>query len=100
MNALRTNILLLVFACLASSAWAASWSAIDFPGATNTYPWGVSPGGDVVGSYDVSGDPVIHGFLLRSGVFATIDYPGASATYARGMNTAGTICGYYFDGAD
>jgi hypothetical protein len=69
--------------------------AFDFPGATLTQAWDMSPQGAVVGNYtDGRGG---HGFLLENGQFSSIEVEGASATAARGISPRGDIVGWYRD---
>ena len=42
---------------------------------------------------------VVHGFLLRNGVFSTIDFPEPRLTDPTGINPGGTIVGVYNDAA-
>ncbi len=73
-------------------------TSFDIPGATFTAAFGISPGGDLVGTYcDTS---ICHAYLLRggiSGVLTTIDVPGAVETDAFGINSVGQIVGTYCD---
>src|SRR5215471_12461952 len=69
------------------------YTAIDFPGASQTLAWGINKGGDIVGAYTIAG--VSHGFKLTGSQFVTIDYPGAKSTDARGINNRGDISGIY-----
>jgi uncharacterized membrane protein len=64
----------------------------DFPHASATNPGSINARGDIVGNYhDTNG--VVHGFLLRQGVFFTIDFPNAQFTSARAINARGDIVG-------
>lgn len=65
---------------------------IDFPSASATNPGGINARGDIVGNYHDASD-VVHGFLLRQGVFSTIDFPNASFTSARAINARGDVVG-------
>jgi len=66
--------------------------SFDFPHASATNPGGINARGDIVGNYhDANG--VVHGFLLRQGVFSTIDFPNAQFTSARAINARGDIVG-------
>jgi uncharacterized membrane protein len=95
MQALRKTLpLLTLLVLLVSSAQAATWTAINVPGAAETQAAGINGAGDIVGFYTDSGH-VTHGFLLRSGNFTTLDVPGATQTVARGINDSGLIAGYY-----
>jgi uncharacterized membrane protein len=77
-------------------AWGQTYSKIDFPGASSTFPTGINNGGDIVGTYnDKRG--VCHGFLLSGGVFTSFDDPSGTSTRAMGINDSGQIVGSYFD---
>jgi uncharacterized membrane protein len=66
--------------------------AFDFPKASATNPGSINARGDIVGNYhDANG--VVHGFLLRQGVFSAIDFPNAQFTSARAINARGDIVG-------
>jgi uncharacterized membrane protein len=66
--------------------------SFDFPHASATNPGSINARGDIVGNYhDANG--VVHGFLLRQGVFSTIDFPDAQFTAARAINARGDIVG-------
>jgi len=68
----------------------------DFPHASATNPGSINARGDIVGNYhDTNG--VVHGFLLRQGVFFTIDFPNAQFTAARAINARGDIVGRVVD---
>jgi uncharacterized membrane protein len=70
------------------------FTSIDFPGAVLTNAQGITPGGDIVGTYiDTSGKQ--HGFLSSNGNFTSIDFPGATVTVARGIAPDGDIVGSY-----
>ena len=81
-----------------SRAYQTSFTPIDFPGASLTEAFGISPEGAIAGSYgNATG---VHGFLLSKGAFTTIpDFPGASTTGAEGINAEGNIVGFYSNGA-
>ncbi|MGE5236781.1 MAG: hypothetical protein ACM3O7_10565 [Acidobacteriota bacterium] len=78
-------------------ASAASFTTIDFPGATNTYPGAISSQGDIVGGYPVPGRT--HGFLLVGGTFTTVDSPGSTSTFLSGISPTGQMVGEYCDGS-
>lgn len=73
-------------------------TSFDIPDATFTAAYGISPGGDLVGTYcDTS---ICHAYLLRGGIngaLTTIDVPGAVETDAFGINSVGQIVGAYCD---
>jgi hypothetical protein len=75
-----------------------AYTAIDFPGSTQTLAWAINKPGDIVGSYTIAG--VTHAFKLTGGQFTTIDYPGATSTDARGINNRGDISGIYQDASN
>jgi uncharacterized membrane protein len=86
----------------------------DFPFATTTWGWDMSPSGEVVGQY-TDANKATHGYLLIPPVydstfgftpppgtptsyrFISVDYPGAKTTYAYGINASGYIIGAYVD---
>jgi uncharacterized membrane protein len=80
----------------------ATYSTIDFPGATWTMPTGIARtagGTKIVGTYlDSHGND--HGFLLSGGHYQTVDFPvPASTPYPStepmGINSRGQIVGVY-----
>src|SRR5215831_16166775 len=68
-------------------AAAFTFTTIDPPGSTFTFPFGINPEGDIVGNYVAGGHN--HGFLLHDGTYTTIDFPGATATLARRIDPQG-----------
>ena len=82
------------------SAWAQTYTTIDFPGAILTeLAGGPNPQGTSVGSYqDTSG--VFHGFSLSSnGLFTSFD-PGSTFTVANYITPEGMIVGQYNDSSN
>ena len=71
-----------------------SFRAIEPPGALSSTAIGVTPGGDILGSY-TSMDNVSHSFLLSGGTYSSIDYPQASATIVNGIGARGEVAGSY-----
>jgi len=69
---------------------------IEYPGATVTTGWGISDGGDVVGTAFTDNFLTAHGYLFRYGLFSTIDVPNAQATWPTGVIDPRTIVGTYF----
>lgn len=70
------------------------YTQFDYPGATFTQAWDVSPSGTVVGYFE----PVTsHGFSLDDGRFTQIDVPGATWTRIFGINPQEDIVGSYAD---
>jgi uncharacterized membrane protein len=96
---MRHAIKLTVFCLILSSLLFATdyrFVKIDFPDAASTIASGINARGDIVGRYDdVNG--VVHGFLLRKGIFSSIDFPNASFTSARAINARGDIAGRIHD---
>ncbi len=75
MNTLRVVCLLCVNMALSQSAGAAwTWTRLDFPGATNTYAYGIS-GDTIVGTY-VTPD-AMHGFIYDGSTWVTVTHPQA-----------------------
>jgi probable HAF family extracellular repeat protein len=73
------------------------YSQFDYPGATFTQAWDVSPSRTVVGYFN----PVAsHGFTLDSGGFTQIDYPGANWTRLFGINPQEDVVGMYADASN
>jgi len=70
----------------------ATFTTIDFPGASSTIAVGVNPRGEIVGAYD-DADGVRHGFLLSGDQFTSFDFPGASFTVKAGA--AGSVISYH-----
>src|SRR5262249_61607269 len=87
--------LVLSLLCTTSALTAATFTTIDFPGATATFVAGINTQGDMVGYYyDSAGGE--HGFLLTNGTFSTIDVPGSKITMLSGINDSGQIVGSYY----
>lgn len=63
-------------------------TVFDYPGSPETTALAINNQGDIVGDYvDASG--IIHGFVLRDGLFTSLDVPGARYTVANGINDLG-----------
>ena len=86
-----------VLASTTSPVLAATFTAINVPGATSTQAFGINERSQIVGFY-FDGVGELHGFLLDRGTFTTIDAPGATSTEALGINAGGQIVGRYFAG--
>jgi len=72
----------------------ARFITIDYPGAVDTFVFGINPAGDIVGGYtDTLGHK--HGFALRNGNFISFDWPGSTWTEGWGINPQGDIVGQY-----
>jgi probable HAF family extracellular repeat protein len=78
-----------------------TFSTVDYPGTTGTYPYGINDSGQIIGAYsDSAGDS--HAFELIDGSYATLVVPfaGAVETEAYGINNAGDIVGCWALSAD
>ena len=72
------------------------YQTIAFPGASQTYAYGINDNAIVVGFYlRCAPSCADHGFALMKGKYLSFDYPGAMETYAYGINNAGKIVGSY-----
>jgi len=72
-----------------------SFSSLNYPGAQETFAYGINDSGQVVGWYE-DGTGREHAFLYSSGTFTSFNYPGAT-TYAYGLNDMGDIVGSFQD---
>jgi probable HAF family extracellular repeat protein len=70
------------------------YTQFDYPGATFTQAWDVSPNGKVVGYFNAVDS---HGFTLDAGEFTQIDVPGAAWTRIFGINPQEDLVGTYAD---
>lgn len=73
------------------------YTQFDFPGATFTEAWDVSPNGKVVGYFNQVDS---HGFALDADGLTQIDVPGARWTRIFGINPQGDMVGSYADAAN
>jgi uncharacterized membrane protein len=77
------------------------FTVIDFPGARGTIARGISPDGEIVGTYSLPGDSSVlgsRGFLLtKEGEFGNVHYPGHTWEVAQRILPDGTILGCYHD---
>lgn len=72
-------------------------SPVNYPGALETFPVGVSNGGEIAGAYendDVSPLGDSQGFIDSGGTYSTIDVAGATNTAVQGISGNGQIVGY------
>jgi probable HAF family extracellular repeat protein len=76
------------------------YTVVDPPGSTFSSAAGINDAGQVVG-YFTDGSNKYHGFVYRSGTYATLDPPGAtgSFTLANGINSSGQVVGEFSDAA-
>ena len=81
----------------------AAFDEFDYPGSTNTQPFGVNNNDEIVGS-EVDAKGQSHGFTLTSpsthASFTAIDDPqGVGSTVVNGVNDKGQLVGFYQDSA-
>ena len=110
--ALMAMVLLIPFAgaSAAGPMVAYTFTSFDFPDAIVTQAYGINPGGDIVGTYQLPTDAPstvwpgmkqAHGFLLKkNGEFITLNYPSGEGkitdyTIATAISPDGDIVGYY-----
>lgn len=72
----------------------ATWTTIDYPGASETLAHGID-GDNIVGYY--SDGSIHHGFVYDGLSYTRLDMPGATATYAWDID-GDNIVGHYSDG--
>jgi hypothetical protein len=81
-----------------STAWAQTYTAVNFPGAALTeLIGGPDPQGTSVGGYSLTVGGALHGFTLKDGAFAPFDPPGSTFTTVNFINPRGDIVGAYVD---
>lgn len=72
-------------------------TTLDFPGASDTYVWGINDLGTLVGFWDLldaNGNVLAnHGFKWNNGVFTQFDFPGSADTVIFGINDRGDMVG-------
>jgi len=70
---------------------------LDYPGALDTFPYGINSRGDIVGNWATDQSTVGHGFLFSRGQIFSIDAPDAvpDGTAATGINEKGQIAGSF-----
>ncbi len=71
------------------------FTTIAYPGATNTFVFGLVHPNVVTGTYTVGSST--HGFIYRRGMYSPIDVRGASQTQVGGANELGQFTGCYTD---
>jgi hypothetical protein len=75
-----------------------TYTTIDVPGATETFPDGINNLGTIEGQWD-NADYTAQGFLITSaGHFVNLDHPGPEMTAIVGINDRGDVCGGYWEG--
>jgi hypothetical protein len=77
-------------------------TTLNFPGASDTYAYGINKSGTVVGQWDLldayGNVLVVHGFTWTNGTFTQFDFAGAADTYLFGINTYGDLVGSWDTG--
>jgi uncharacterized membrane protein len=73
-------------------------TTLDFPGASETYAYGINESGTVAGCWnllDSDGNWLAgHGFIWKDGSFSQVDFPGSfAATAVSGINARGDLVG-------
>jgi len=75
---------------------------LNFPGASDTYAFGVNNSGIVVGYWDllssVGGVVAYHGFMWEDGVFQQMDFPGSVDSSIFSINAHGDFVGSWDSG--
>jgi uncharacterized membrane protein len=70
---------------------------LDFPGASDTYPFGINNSGTVVGYWDIldaDGNTLAyHGFTWDNGTFKEANFPGSADSVVTGINARGDLVG-------
>jgi hypothetical protein len=72
-------------------------TTLDFPGASDTYPFGINNSGTVVGYWDIldaNGNALAyHGFTWNDGTFKEVNFPGSADSVITGINARGDLVG-------
>ena len=71
-----------------------SYTLLDAPGASSTFPTFVTPAG-VIGGYFIDSSNNDEGFTLASGVYTTYAHPKSSLTRVVGLTSRGDVAGNY-----
>jgi len=73
------------------------FSKLDYPGARDTYPFGINSKGVIVGNWDSDQSSMGHGFVFINSQLNSFDVPNAmpNETAANGINDAAQIVGTY-----
>ena len=56
---------------------------------------GVTPGGGVIAGIRFESATLVHGYVLKRGVYTQFDAPGATFTQAWDVSPTGTVVGYF-----
>ncbi len=72
-------------------------TTLDFPGASDTYAFGINDSGTVVGYWDLldaEGNILAyHGFIWKNGSFEEVNFPGSGDSSILGINARGDLVG-------
>ncbi|MFZ3210716.1 MAG: hypothetical protein WA188_04315 [Terriglobales bacterium] len=75
-------------------------TTLDFPGASDTYAFGINDLGRVVGYWDqldASGNLLVfHGFIWEDGSFREVSFPGSAGSSILGNNDPGDFVGLWY----
>ena len=97
-TATTTRSLIFIAAISSSLAFAASYTSLDYPGATSTTLTGVNHFGQILGHYTLP-DSTVHSFVFQNSAFEAIpDFPGSTSTFALGFNDDNLVVGYWSSG--
>ncbi|HET6176469.1 MAG TPA: hypothetical protein VFE61_06035 [Candidatus Sulfotelmatobacter sp.] len=72
------------------------FTAINYPGAQNTFAYDINMAGEIVGCWTDLTD-TSHGYFRKGGTFTDIEVPQAMSTCARAIDDKGDIAGSYVD---
>jgi uncharacterized membrane protein len=76
---------------------------LDFPGASDTYAYGINESGTVAGSWDLldsNGNLLAgHGYIWNNGNFSDVGFPGSADTSVTGINARGDFVGVWDEGS-
>ncbi len=77
-------------------------TTLDFPGASDTYAFGINESGTVAGYWDLldAGGNLLayHGFIWNNGAFTEVNFPGSGDTAVLGINARGDSVGLWDSG--
>ena len=77
-------------------------ATLDFPGASDTYAYGINESGTVVGDWDLldaNGNVLaFHGFTWKDGTFTEVNFPGSGDTAVLGINARDDLVGVWDSG--
>ncbi|MBV8841415.1 MAG: hypothetical protein JO307_01270 [Bryobacterales bacterium] len=70
-----------------------TFTSLEFPGASGTFPQGINDLGVIVGQFRPGSDPLasLQGFVLEKGAYTVFNLPGSTLTGPSGINVRGEI---------